>query len=157
MLAQRREQIVGDRGRRTADRDRVVEHQPLELVERVTVAVMGESEKLLLGDARVERERGGDVAAELAVHERRGLRLREHLQALLHAVLARGGLLERAEAEHQDGCVGVHLGRLQIAAEFAPYRSVGEAHDRVACLGGDALNAAHELLPSVARLAARHR
>ena len=50
VLAQGCEQLVADLRRRARHRHRVVEHEPLELVEGVALAVAGQGEQLLLGE-----------------------------------------------------------------------------------------------------------
>ena len=52
VLAQRGEQLVVTPTGVRAHRHRIVEHEPLELVEGVAVAVAGQRQQLLLGDAR---------------------------------------------------------------------------------------------------------
>src|ERR1019366_342644 len=106
-----------------------------ELAEGAALAVAGQREQLLLGGTRLACQRGGDVAAELAVDQRRDLRLGERLQALLDAPLLGGRLLEGTVAEQQPGEVRVDTDRVHVTTERASREPVDEPHEG-ACLAG---------------------
>ncbi len=142
-LAQRREEVLVDDGGRPAHRDRVIQHEPLELIELLAVPIARQGEHLLLAHPGRAREVRADVAAELAAHHRRRLQLRERLQVLGYLLLRGGRLLEGAVAQQQARRVRVHADRVRIAPDLAPRHAIDEAHERSGAVRGHGFDARH--------------
>src|SRR5947209_5578634 len=151
-LAELPDQLVRHRHRRPRHRLRVLQHEPVDIVEALRRAPRRQRAQVLLWDPRIRRQTRSEVKAPLAPHQLRGA---EHPQLLQpHRDRAREPVLRqrhRAVSEQQRLVVGDDTSRLQRAAVHPLRRAVHHPPEQIKMTRAISSNATHGRLLSDAQ------
>ena len=138
MLAELREQALGNVDRAPGHPGGVVEDELLHVAEPLAGGVGRQLAQVLLVDSRLVADRRAEVQAPLAAGDHRGPHLGEILEALVDEPGALGRELERRVADHHLRVMGEDAQRVDDLAVAAAGLPVGRPHDRVAGVLRDA-------------------